>query len=69
MSMMYSIVPNDIIFKTEDKSIKLEEVSFKGAIILGVRQKDNSFLINRIISSDPKFYLDKALSPGNCIKL
>lgn len=69
MSMMYSVVPNDIIFKAENKNIKLEEVSYKGAIILGVRQKDNSFLIDRVISSDPKFYLDKALNPGNCIKL
>ena len=73
--MIYSVVPYEKIFEqdinkyVEELKEDIEEVNYNGIIVQGVRQKDNTFLINRIISSDPKYYLKGKLTPGSIINL
>lgn len=70
MSFIYSILPYEKIFEQElnKNELKSEEITYKGTILRGQRQKDNSFLIDQVISTDPAKYLDPTLAPGSTIK-
>lgn len=66
--MFYSIVPYEQLFPTNEDDFKYEEVTFEGNTIQ-VYKKDDKYIIKRIISTDPKVYLNKELSPGNELKM
>jgi len=71
MSFIYSILPYEKLYEEElnKSTITSEEITYKGMILQGQRQKDNTFLINRVISTDPSKYLDSSFAPGSVIKI
>ena len=71
MSFIYSILPYEKLYEEElnKNDFSTEEITYKGMILQGQRQKGNSFLINRVISTDPSNYLDSSIAPGSIIKI
>lgn len=66
--MFYSIVPYDQLFPVKDEEYQYEEVSLEGNTIQ-VYRRDNKMYIKRVISTNPKVYLDAKYSPGNELKM
>lgn len=66
--MFYSIVPYEQLFPTSEDDFKYEEVSYQGSTIQ-VYKRDDKFIIKRVISTDPKVYLNNDLIPGNELKM
>lgn len=65
--MIYSIVPYDNIFyNAEDKDERME-VTLNGEKIVLLKNSDNTFTIERLISTNPKAYLKPELSPGTLL--
>ncbi len=72
MSLLYTIVKPELIFENIKKvelQNSVEEISYKGMIVTGHRQKDNTFIIERIITTKPEVYLDASIAPGSVINL
>ncbi|QUI23034.1 YlzJ-like family protein [Vallitalea pronyensis] len=66
--MFYSIVPYDQLFSTNEEEYKYEEVAHNG-LTIQVYRKDDKMIIKRVISTDPKVYLDEKYSPGSELKM
>lgn len=71
MTFIYSILPYEKLYEEElsKSDSNTEEITYNGVILQGLRQKNNSFLISRVISTDPSKYLDPSISPGSTIKI
>ncbi|HOA81314.1 MAG TPA: YlzJ-like family protein [Defluviitaleaceae bacterium] len=69
--MIYSIISNDIIFKNleNEKSIQYEEINYKGSLLQVCYNENKSYIIERLISTDPNDYLNNELQPGNIINM
>ncbi|RPF43435.1 YlzJ-like protein [Hydrogenoanaerobacterium saccharovorans] len=65
MTHLYTIVPLDEVFPSEPT--QTEVINVNGSYIEGVRGKEG-IQISRLISTDPKMYLDKRFSPGQNYK-
>lgn len=66
--ILHTIIPLEkIMDKIKYPGKKLTTVNINGTVLEGERNGDY-FKIHRIISSDPYDYLNKSISPGNCIK-
>lgn len=65
ISLLHTIVPLEQIFPGEQP--QTETVMLGGAFVEGVRQK-NGVQITRLISTDPKMYLDKRYQIGQSIQ-
>ncbi|MCX7842440.1 MAG: YlzJ-like family protein [Clostridia bacterium] len=68
--IMHSIIPNELIFGGFPGSI---ENNFKEMEYLGVRvqvsqSSNNTLVIQRVISTSPKAYLNPKLQPGMSIE-
>lgn len=61
--MIHSVLPQEA-FYPEEPFPPRECLSVPQGFLEGVRQEDGSFLITRLISTDPAAYLDPALEPG-----
>lgn len=66
--MFYSIVPYEQLFPTNEDDFKYEEVTYEGNTIQ-VYRRDDKYIIKRVITTDPKIYLNNKLSPGNELKM
>lgn len=67
--MLYTIIPYETIYPMEDNTqFEYEEMEYQGSL-LQLYKKDNKYVIRRVISTDPKVYLNNSLSPGNEFKL
>lgn len=66
--MFYSIIPYDELFSTNEEEYKYEEIALDGNTIQ-VYRKDDKMIIKRVISTDPKVYLDTKYSPGSELKM
>jgi hypothetical protein len=68
MSIIYSVVPLEQIFQTEpiENSIvnSLVEMDHLGSKVLAVKNPQNKFVIQRVISTNLKDYLNPQLQPG-----
>lgn len=67
--MIYSIIPNEIIFNDfqDEKNYEYEEIEYKGYLLQVTLDKNNEYKIQRIISTDPYAYLNSEIQPGNLI--
>ena len=66
--MLYTIMPNEVIMNKDENPQRTQTVSCKGVLLEGVRE-GNMLKITRLISSDPKYFLDSSFCPGNYIKI
>ncbi|AUS96298.1 hypothetical protein CDQ84_05055 [Clostridium thermosuccinogenes] len=63
--ILYSIVPWEIVFKNDDSSgSTFLEMEYIGEKVIVSPTQDNRYVINRIISTSPKAYLNPKLQPG-----
>ena len=68
--IIYSIVPYDVIFSQEQENYEGRKyVNYKGELLEVSTAGGNSYKIDRIISTNPKAYLDIEIQPGTHIKL
>lgn len=62
---LYTIVPIENIFPSEPPQTEIVNVG--GSFLEGLRC-ENGIQITRLISTDPKMYLDKRYAPGESYK-
>ena len=69
--ILYTIVPLEVIFMNEDKDNRNTyiEIDYMGVKIQAIPLSGNQYMINRIISTSPRAYLDPKLKPGSIVKL
>lgn len=65
--MLWSIMDETEIFRDMDKIRSTEEYTVDHRRILGYPTPEGKVCIVRILSSDPKDFLDPGLQPGNII--
>ncbi len=68
--ILYSIVPREIVFQNsgEENVGKYIEMDYMGEKVQVTPVGNNRYLINRIISTSPKAYLNPKLQPGQYIE-
>jgi hypothetical protein len=68
--ILYSIIPNEIVFANSDESYenKYMEIDYAGEKVQVLALTNSQYVINRIISTSPRAYLDPRLQPGTIIK-
>ena len=67
--MLWSIIPEEVVFEHWQDHFMITEKSYKKGF-LQVRTERNGYgSIERIISTDPKDYLNVMLIPGKRIRL
>jgi hypothetical protein len=67
--MIYSIVPfEQILFRQEDdKAGTRMEVTLQGERVVLLKNDNNTYTIERLISTNPKAYMMPELMPGNLL--
>ncbi len=68
--ILYSIVPWEVVFKNNnEKTIeRYIEMDYLGEKVLATPAGENRYVINRIISTSPRAYLNPRLQPGQYIE-
>ena len=71
--ILYSIIPADIVFEGFDSdkknSMRFVELEYMGEKIQAIPLSNGEYIIERILSTSPKVYLNPSLKPGNIIKV
>jgi hypothetical protein len=72
--IIYSIVPAEIIFQNSENIIdasgnknQYKEMEYLGHKIQVSKLTENTYTINRLISTSPQAFLDQRLQPGTII--
>lgn len=66
--MIYSIVPFDqILFDQQNSTGARMEVTLDGERVLLQQNENNTYSIERLISTNPKAYLKPELAPGTLL--
>lgn len=67
--ILYSIVPNEIIFQgfSGSHSINYCEAEYRGEKVLVEKFQENRFRIARLLGTCPRKFLDPAFLPGNIV--
>lgn len=64
---MYSVVPNDIIFREANRGAEtIIQTSHRGHLVEAISSAEGC-CISRVLSTDPSAYLDPLLQPGTKI--
>lgn len=68
--MLYSIIPLDIVFGNTDGGgeTKFLEAEYLGEKVLVSKLENNDYIIARLLSTNPKSYLNQKLEPGSVVK-
>lgn len=68
--IMYSIIPNEIIFKDikENEESGYIEIDYLGEKVQVIESTNNKYVINRIISTSLKAFINPNLQPGTIIE-
>lgn len=65
---LYTIMPIDVVFSNiNKKDVQYKEMSYRGQLV-EVVEYQNKVVLNRIITTDPKQYLNPNLQLGKVIK-
>lgn len=69
--IIYSIIPYEYIFSEQSKSSenKYMQIEYMGETLEVSPMSNNSFIVNRIISTNPKSFLKPQIQPGKIITL
>ena len=65
--MIYSIVPYQQILSNEENKQERMEMSINGEQVILLKNDNNTYTIERLISTNPKSYLSPELMPGTVI--
>ena len=65
--MIYSIVPYQQILSNEENNQERMEMSINGEQVILLKNDNNTYTIERLISTNPKSYLSPELMPGTVI--
>lgn len=68
--ILYTIMPMEIIFQNQEDNRGNTSVTmdYKGVKVEAVMTSNNQYIINRILSTSPKVFLNPELQPGTVIK-
>jgi hypothetical protein len=66
----YSIIPLEVVFgpTLENQQKKFIEIDYLGEKVEVMPTENNKYVINRLISTSPKAYLNPKLQPGSIIE-
>lgn len=70
--ILYTVMPDELIFgnRPEDnKNGNLKEVDYMGEKVQVMQTGGNRYVINRLISTSPKAYLNPKLQPGAVVEI
>ena len=65
--MIYSIIPIEQIFYESRGEISHMEIMLHGERVVLLKNKDNTYTIDKLISTNPKAYLRPELMPGTLL--
>ncbi|MDI9482660.1 MAG: YlzJ-like family protein [Bacillota bacterium] len=65
--MIYSIIPFEQIFYESRGEISHMEIMLHGERVVLLKNKDNTYTIDKLISTNPKAYLRPELMPGTLL--
>lgn len=65
--MLWTIMPEDVIFEESNKINSAEEYLYFNRKILALPAKEGKVKIVQLISSNPIDYLDPRFTPGNLV--
>jgi len=70
--ILYSIIPPEMVFRGYSyeeyaEPEKLYEAYYNGERIIVAQKSDNSYEIRRLLSTNPRSFLNPAFMPGNTV--
>lgn len=68
--ILHTIVDPQIIWGTGQFELNndIQEISYKGVQLIARKIKENTYMVDRILSTDLKHFLDPDLQPGRIIE-
>ncbi len=67
--ILYSIIPVEVVFSEQNNdNYKFVEIEYEGEKVVASQLSNNTYRINRVISTSPKVYLNPKLMPGEIIE-
>lgn len=70
--ILYSIMPVEVVFgeqyNNDNDNYKFVEIEYEGEKVVVSPLSNNTYRINRVISTSPKVYLNPKLMPGGIIE-
>lgn len=68
--ILYSIVPAEVVFGIGDatETAGYMEAEYMGEQVLVSRREDGDYVISRLLSTNPRSYLDQSFQPGSVVK-
>ena len=68
--ILYSIIPVDVVFGCQYncEDFNLKEIDYEGEKVVVSQLSNNTYRVDRIISTSPKAYLNPKLMPGKIIE-
>ncbi|TYQ13247.1 UNVERIFIED_CONTAM: YlzJ-like protein [Acetivibrio alkalicellulosi] len=66
--ILHSIVPVEAVFFNSEEEKKLMEIEYMGEKVMVVPLSNNRYIIDRVISTSLKSYLNPKLTPGSIIE-
>lgn len=71
--ILYSIIPAEFVINgfgsNWNSNLRFVELEYMGERIQAIPLSNGEYIIERILSTSPKAYLNPALQPGKIIKL
>ncbi|NLD47633.1 MAG: hypothetical protein GX660_10605 [Clostridiaceae bacterium] len=69
--ILYTVVPHEIIFQNNDTNYSKDsiEIDYLDEKVVVMPVSNNSYRIERLISTSPKSYLNPGLMPGEIINI
>jgi hypothetical protein len=65
--VIYSVIPYERIFYDNQNEMSFIEVTLHGERVVLIKNKDNTYTIDKLISTNPKAYLKPELMPGTLL--
>ncbi|HEY8500294.1 MAG TPA: YlzJ-like family protein [Clostridia bacterium] len=65
--MIYSIIPFEQIFYDSRSEMSYMEVTLQGERVVLLKNKDNTYTIDKLVSTNPKAYLRPEFMPGTLL--
>lgn len=66
--ILYTMMPQELIFPTQEQDFAEPRlVSYQGVPLMVERTEDHSYRVIRVMSTDPKHFLNESYSPGSKI--
>ncbi len=66
--ILYTMMPEELVFPTQEQDFaKHQLVSYQGVPLLVERTEDHSYRVIRVMSTDPKHFLNDSFCPGSKI--